>query len=116
AEIGVALAAIAPGAHGIALARALQLQDLGAHIGEDHRAERPGHVLGQIEHLQAVEQPVPGRLFVVHLVALASAGAGQNIMTLRIAWPCSSAENRATIWSGVICGVISSSRNGLPSR
>ena len=55
AEIGVALAAVAPGAHRIAFAGALELDHLGAHVGEDHRAERPRHVLGQIEHLQAMQ-------------------------------------------------------------
>ena len=58
AEIGVALGAVAPGAHRIALARALELDHLGPHISEDHRAERPRHVLGQVEHLQARERAV----------------------------------------------------------
>src|SRR6516162_10187841 len=67
AEIGVALAAVAPGAHRIPLARAFELDDLSSHIGEDHRAERPRHVLGQIEHLEPGERTVAiaGRLFQV---------------------------------------------------
>src|SRR5437660_3183212 len=56
AEIGVALAAVAPGAHRIPFARAFELDDLGTHISEDHRAERAGHVLGQIEHFEPVER------------------------------------------------------------
>ena len=66
AEIGVALAAVAPGAHRVALARPFELQHLSPHIGEDHRAERPGHVFGQIEHPEPVQQPL---VFAGHLGA-----------------------------------------------
>ena len=32
------------------------LDDVGAEIGEQHRAERPGHHLRDVEHAQAVER------------------------------------------------------------
>jgi hypothetical protein len=54
-EVSVALAAVAPSAGRIPLPRPFQLDDLRAHIGEDHRAERPRHVLGQVQHFEAVE-------------------------------------------------------------
>jgi hypothetical protein len=36
-------------------ARALDLHDLGAHVGEDHRAEGPREVLGQVDDAEALE-------------------------------------------------------------
>jgi hypothetical protein len=34
----------------------LDLDDVGAEIGEHHRAERPGHHLRDVEHLETVER------------------------------------------------------------
>src|SRR4026209_2126259 len=62
AEVRVALAAVAHAARGVARARALQLDHLGSHVGQDHGAEGPRHVLGQVEHLHAVEWSPRGRL------------------------------------------------------
>ena len=54
--------------HAVAQPRGLhrQLDDLCPHIGEDHRAERPRHMLGQIEHPEPVQQPL---VFAGHLGA-----------------------------------------------
>jgi hypothetical protein len=35
-----------------------ELDDLRTHIGEDHRAERARHMLGQVEHLEPGERAV----------------------------------------------------------
>jgi hypothetical protein len=40
-------------AHRIALAGGLDLDHLGSHVAEDHRAERPGEDAGQIDHAQS---------------------------------------------------------------
>src|SRR5712675_1773627 len=40
-------------AHRIALAGCLDLDHLGSHVAEDHRAERPGEDAGQINHAQS---------------------------------------------------------------
>jgi len=37
----------------VALARSFDLDHVGTHIGEQHRAERPGEDAGQIDHAQS---------------------------------------------------------------
>jgi len=58
AETRVALAAVAPGARRIPFSRAFDLDDSRTHVGQDHRAERSGHVLGQVEHLQPMQRAI----------------------------------------------------------
>ena len=47
----------APGAHGIARAGRLDLDDLGPEVAEDRAREGTGHELAQLEHADPVERP-----------------------------------------------------------
>jgi hypothetical protein len=44
------------GAHLVAVARPLDLDDIGAEVTEEHGAIRPGELTGEIEHTQAIER------------------------------------------------------------
>src|SRR5262249_55185351 len=39
----------------VALARPLELDHFGAHVGQDHRAVRTSHVLGEVQDADALE-------------------------------------------------------------
>ena len=43
-------------AHRVALSRGFDLDHLGTHIGEQHRAKRSGEDAGQIDHAQSRER------------------------------------------------------------
>jgi hypothetical protein len=50
-----------PGARHVALGRVLHLDDAGAEVGEEHRAERPREDAGEVQHEHARERRAHGR-------------------------------------------------------
>ena len=68
AEVGIALAAVAHGARGIARPGPLHLDHVGAHVGQDHGAVRPRHVLGQVENLEPIQGPA--RVLLGHVTSV----------------------------------------------
>ena len=58
-ERAALVAALAPVAQRIGLSRALDLDHLGAHVGEQPAGERPGDQRAELEHAHAGERPDP---------------------------------------------------------